>query len=93
MTLLALMPCQDKDDKVTYSFDTTISKSKGCNDQQGQENCPPFCTCYCCSSVRYIESEPVNISFVQEIVRDYPAHKIPVVLQQALDIWQPPQIA
>ena len=92
MTFLALMPCQDKDDKVSYSFDTTVSKNKACNDQAGREVCPPFCTCNCCSTASYIAAQPSTVSFNMEVVSDYPTYKIPVVQQQSLDIWQPPQI-
>ncbi len=93
MTFLALMPCQDKDDKVASSYNTTISKTKACNEQAGQETCPPFCTCNCCSTARHISAQSVTTALIQELVNEYPAYKIPLVAQQSLDIWQPPQIA
>jgi hypothetical protein len=92
MTILALMPCQDKDDEVSHSFNTTVSKNKACNDQAGQETCPPFCTCNCCSTARYIAAQPITTIVILELINDYPAYKIPVAQQQSLDIWQPPQI-
>jgi hypothetical protein len=93
MTFLALMPCQDKEDQGTISFGTIISKSKACNEKAGQETCPPFCTCNCCSTVRYIAAQPATAPVIVELVTAYPDYKIPVVQQQCLDIWQPPQIA
>jgi hypothetical protein len=93
MTFLALMPCQDKDDKVDFSNQTTVSKQKACNEQGGQESCPPFCTCNCCSTTRCIAVQSVTSEYIQEFVNDYPAYQIQVVQQQGLDIWQPPQIA
>jgi hypothetical protein len=93
MTFLALMPCQDKEGQGAISFDTTISKSNSCNDKAGQETCSPFCTCNCCSIARYIAAQPITTSVILELAIDYPAYKIPVIQQQSLDIWQPPQTA
>ncbi|RKR83664.1 hypothetical protein BDD43_3878 [Mucilaginibacter gracilis] len=93
ITLLALMPCQDKEDEVAFSFDTTISQTKTCGGHSQKEICPPFCTCNCCSTARYIASMPLTALFTKAVVVNYPAYPTPVVKQQILDIWQPPQIA
>jgi hypothetical protein len=92
MTFLSLMPCQDKDDKLTNMVTTTISKDKAC-EQTGQEVCPPFCTCSCCSTARQLTSNPVLAVFTKAVVRIYPAYAIPAVQKQVIKIWQPPQIA
>lgn len=92
MTLLSLLPCQDKEDMIAGITHITLQKSHSPNDERGQETCTPFCTCSCCSTARYLTATVTTGIHVQQVVRDYPDYGIPAIQQQPIKIWQPPQI-
>ncbi|EHQ27433.1 hypothetical protein BDD43_1143 [Mucilaginibacter gracilis] len=93
MTILALMPCRDKEDKEPHSSITNLTKAKTCGSHANQESCPPFCTCNCCSSARYLRSNPLIVVFAEVSITDYPDYVIPAIQNQPIKIWQPPQIS
>jgi len=90
--LLAVLPCQDEDDMIAGVMHVTIQKSHSAKDERGQETCPPFCTCSCCSTARLLTSNTVLIFNAQAIVRTYRKYVTPATQKQSLNIWQPPQI-
>ncbi|SEB07230.1 DUF6660 family protein [Pedobacter hartonius] len=90
---LALMPCQDKEDVATGEVFTSIQKDQMAHNQKEQESCPPFCSCYCCSTVRHITSKVSVTVFSQTVMRLYPDVAVVPVQEQSIKIWQPPQIA
>ncbi|WDF55808.1 DUF6660 family protein [Mucilaginibacter sp. KACC 22063] len=92
-TFLALLPCQDREDMIASVTHVTIKKSHSANDERGQETCPPFCTCSCCSTARHLTTTATVVVFTKSIVRDYPEYGIPAIQKQPIKIWQPPQIA
>jgi hypothetical protein len=92
-TLLAILPCQDREDKIASVVHVTIQKTHSGNEQAGQEVCPPFCTCTCCSTARNLVSKPVLGLYFKVVNREYPDSKIPAVQEQSMAIWQPPQSA
>lgn len=91
--LLAILPCQDREDMIASVIHITIKNGNVCNDQKGQETCPPFCTCSCCSTARILTA---RVDFALEVKtslsKTYPQYAVPAVREQALAIWQPPQI-
>jgi hypothetical protein len=90
--LLALLPCQDREDMIASVIHVTLQKSHSSNDERGQETCPPFCTCSCCSTARHLTAKQIIPVFSKTIVSDYPELKISPVQEQPINIWQPPQI-
>ncbi|WP_091156307.1 DUF6660 family protein [Mucilaginibacter pineti] len=92
-TLLAILPCQDREDNMASVVHATIQTTHSGNDHAGQEVCPPFCTCTCCSTARNLVSKPVSGLFFKVVDRQYPDSKIPAVQEQSMAIWQPPQSA
>ncbi|AMR32500.1 hypothetical protein A0256_14230 [Mucilaginibacter sp. PAMC 26640] len=71
----------------------TVQRSSSCNKQGSQESCPPFCTCSCCSTARYVAANQVTTIFVKTLVPVYPDYSSLAVQEQPIKIWQPPQIA
>jgi len=90
--LLAVLPCQDKDDIYTNIEHASIQKSHTASDERAQEACPPFCTCSCCSTARYLAATITSAVFIKPITRVYPDYGMPAVQEQPIKIWQPPQI-
>ncbi|SFT02247.1 DUF6660 family protein [Mucilaginibacter polytrichastri] len=91
-TLLALLPCQDREDMIASVIHVTLQKSHSTNDERGQETCPPFCTCQCCSTARQLTATITTAIHTQQVVREYPDYGIPAIQKQPIKIWQPPQI-
>jgi hypothetical protein len=92
-TLLALLPCQDREDMIASVMHVTIQKSHSSNDERGLETCPPFCTCSCCSTARHLTATFTVSVFTKSVARVYPDYAIPAVQEQPIKIWQPPQIS
>ncbi|MDN3584955.1 DUF6660 family protein [Mucilaginibacter flavus] len=92
-TLLALLPCQDREDMIASVMHVTIQKSHAPSDERGQETCPPFCTCSCCSTARHLTATVAIGVFTKTIASVYPDYSIPAVQEQPINIWQPPQIS
>ncbi|WP_352432940.1 hypothetical protein ABDD95_24070 [Mucilaginibacter sp. PAMB04274] len=94
MTILAVLPCRDSDDfaDVARSY-PSIGKSHTANEKAGQETCPPFCTCACCSTVRTLTPQLSKTTiFIQPISRSYAEAPVPAVREQSISIWQPPRL-
>ncbi|WP_428329333.1 DUF6660 family protein [Mucilaginibacter sp.] len=91
-TVLAVLPCQDKDGMIAGVIHQTIKKSHSATDERAQETCPPFCTCSCCSTARTLTATSTIIVFTRLVTREYPDYSIPAVQEQQVKIWQPPQI-
>ncbi|WP_410478924.1 DUF6660 family protein [Pedobacter frigiditerrae] len=94
MTMLTLLPCQDREDftdgKVSKS---SVQKTAKGVEHYGQETCPPFCTCSCCSVSRdFIQSKADKV-IVYHIEIPYGEYQMPAIAEQPLDIYQPPQIS
>jgi hypothetical protein len=92
-TLLALLPCQDREDMIASVMHVTVQKSRSCDEQKGQETCPPFCTCSCCSTARHLTTTVFFSVFTKTVIRVYAEYSIPGLLEQSINIWQPPQIS
>jgi len=90
---LALMPCQDKEDVSASEVYTSIQKDQSAHNQKEQDSCPPFCSCYCCSTFRYIASKVSVTVFSKTVMRLYPDVVVFSVQDQSIKIWQPPRIA
>lgn len=93
MTILAVLPCQDRDNVIASNIHVTVSKSNSANNECGQEICPPFCTCSCCSTARVLVAKITVSIFSLTFSREYPAYGIPAVQDQPINIWQPPQLS
>lgn len=91
--LLALLPCQDREDMMASITHSTFQKSHAPNDERGQETCPPFCTCSCCSTARHLTEVVRTEIFTKTIFTEYPHLEIPALQEQPINIWQPPQIS
>jgi hypothetical protein len=92
--LLSLIPCQDKEDiAVNIGSISSFHNDHTAKERSGQEVCPPFCTCTCCSTARHLVTKPVLGLFFKVVDRQYPDSKIPAVQEQSMAIWQPPQSA
>ncbi|MFA6275636.1 MAG: DUF6660 family protein [Pedobacter sp.] len=94
MALLTLMPCQDKEDFSGANTNvSTIGKQAKGVEHTGLETCPPFCTCSCCSVSRdFIPSKTFGV-VVYQVQPQYAEYRMPVIAEQILEIYQPPQIA
>ncbi|MES2276236.1 MAG: DUF6660 family protein [Bacteroidota bacterium] len=92
ITSLALIPCQDREDTIASFNHVSVQKSHAVNDERGQESCPPFCTCSCCSTARQLTETITMGVFTKPVTRVYPGYTIPAIQEQSIKIWQPPQI-
>ncbi|QEM09074.1 DUF6660 family protein [Mucilaginibacter rubeus] len=92
MTILAILPCQDREDMIASVMHVTVQKSHSANDERGQETCPPFCTCSCCSTARTLTAKITIKVFTKSITREYPNYSTLAIQDQPINIWQPPQI-
>ncbi|WP_143167080.1 DUF6660 family protein [Mucilaginibacter sp. OK098] len=92
--LLALLPCQDRNEIAAHvKIHAAVQQSHSGNDLCGQETCPPFCSCTCCSTARQLTSNPALTIFTQTIARSYAEHAVAAIREQSIAIWQPPQIS
>jgi len=89
---LAILPCQDREDILADVMQVSIQKSHSANEEKAQEACPPFCTCSCCSTARFLSAAVTTPVFIKPITREYPDYSIPAIQEQPIKIWQPPQI-
>lgn len=93
MTVLTLLPCQDKDDFASPN-EQSVALEKPTKDAThiGQEICPPFCTCTCCSVSRdFVQAKAFDI-VVYNVQTQYAEYKVPAISEQLIEIYQPPQI-
>ncbi|WP_407666942.1 DUF6660 family protein [Mucilaginibacter sabulilitoris] len=94
MTVLAILPCRDKDDFGPEITQATLYSVNQTNNHDTQEACPPFCTCSCCSSSRVLKLEEITVCIlIQQFKSSYPELAVPALRKQSLNIWQPPQLA
>lgn len=92
MTVLAILPCRDQEDFGTSPV-TTVQSSHQDNEKHGAESCTPFCTCSCCSTFRQLAPQQIQIIvFTAQVQKDYAEATTPSLCEQALAIWQPPQL-
>ena len=91
---LSIMPCADKEIVDNESKAKTVLENL--NHQQGdpqQDDCSPFCHCSCCGtfSPNYSITTLSHSLSYQSIARSsfLPAD----IIEIALPIWQPPQLA
>jgi hypothetical protein len=93
MALLMLLPCQDSADSKSSSV-VTIASAKESKDQDdcGQEQCPPFCSCACCSVGKSLPS--AEIQSIAQILPSafYNDALTTALLKQPFAIWQPPKL-
>jgi hypothetical protein len=90
---LALVPCQDNEDVSAGEAYTFIQKDHPTHSEKEQDSCPPFCTCYCCSTARYMTPKVSLPIFSKTLMRQYPECAISAVQEQPIKIWQPPRAA
>ncbi|NHA05442.1 hypothetical protein G7092_16650 [Mucilaginibacter sp. HC2] len=93
VSLLSVMPCQDRDDAVWAQTHLTIRQAHDGNKGCSRESCTPLCSCSCCSSVRDIDQQVYIPSFQQNTFVPYPDLIIPALSEQDIAIWQPPQLS
>jgi hypothetical protein len=91
--VLAFLPCQDRDDTTAEKVYTVIQNNHSSDNQKHQDNCPPFCSCYCCSTARQISSVLQTVVFSKTLIRKYAGYAAFPTLEQPIKIWQPPQLA
>jgi hypothetical protein len=93
MVLLMLMPCEDSADSKSSSV-VSISSTKESSDQDNceQEQCPPFCSCACCSIGKSLPS--AEIQSIAQILPSafYNDALTTEVCKQPFAIWQPPKL-
>jgi len=92
-SVLALMPCQDKENLSASEVYTSIQKDQSAHNQKEQDSCPPFCSCYCCSTARHITSKFLVTVFSKPVMRSYPDAVVCPVQEQSIKVWQPPRTA
>ncbi|MFW0717892.1 hypothetical protein [Pedobacter sp. N23S346] len=93
MTFLTLAPCQDKEDLVSidgHSQSFTSETSSAAHSDE--DNCPPFCTCACCSVSRDIIASIEEVIIIDSISIPYHQYQMPAIAEQSIEIYQPPQI-
>jgi len=90
--LMAIVPCQDNDLVADDAQTRTSVQSHSGKDDSLQDVCPPFCNCTCCSTPRTVPAQQIITIFSKTLTRTFPQPTIPATQQQALAIWQPPQL-
>ncbi|WP_413669294.1 DUF6660 family protein [Mucilaginibacter sp. Mucisp86] len=94
MTILAMLPCKDKDDFSTVVNRTAVSTTHKNDPGSCQETCPPFCNCNCCSTSRNLARTYTVLNvYEQPISQNYSELRVEPLRDQALPIWQPPQLS
>ena len=94
MAMLMLMPCQDTlDNSSVAQVSISTTKDSNATNDCGQELCPPFCSCACCSIGKNL---PIS-SLVQVSVKErsgvYTDAITSPLSKQPFAIWQPPKLA
>ncbi|WP_371416407.1 DUF6660 family protein [Pedobacter sp. L105] len=92
-TILAVLPCQDREDMSVNVVQVTFQKPQSTDQAHSQESCPPFCNCSCCSAARQLVAESSLVFFTHVTVFSYPEYAIPATQKQVIAIWQPPQFS
>jgi hypothetical protein len=93
MALLMLMPCQDSVASASDSEITiTAHKDTGSKDDCGQELCPPFCSCACCSIGKNLPLNQVTVVTESSPSLFYIDAVISALTKQPFAIWQPPKL-
>lgn len=93
MIILAIMPCQDRDDAGVIVNTVSVQQSHENDEKAGKEICTPFCTCSCCSTVRTLTPIVTIASTIESPVKkNYRQSLVPALSDQALSIFQPPQL-
>jgi hypothetical protein len=88
------MPCQDgKDIKVSSQYASSFQAQTGETEHCNQEACPPFCTCTCCSLLRHFITGSTYAFVKEDTAGSYSEYNMPAIREQAIAIWQPPQLA
>lgn len=88
------MPCQDQEGISANSMVTSsMQKQNNTTEHNGQEICPPFCTCTCCSVSRDFIQPKVYGIIIHSLRTQYAEYQTPAIAEQSLEIYQPPQIA
>ncbi|WP_369434700.1 DUF6660 family protein [Mucilaginibacter yixingensis] len=94
MTILAILPCRDKDDFAITIHHTTVSKGQQTDQSSCREACSPFCICSCCSVTRSVPRTFTSVVvFEQSIAQGYSELRVEPLRDQVLPIWQPPQLS
>lgn len=93
MTVLTLMPCQDKEDFSAHiSQPNYYHEASKSNDHLQKETCTPFCTCACCSVSRDFIQVKNYFNAVETFPTQYSDYRMPALTEQFIEIYQPPQI-
>jgi len=91
---LSLLSCKDKEElAVAPSAAARIELSHIPGDVRQEDDCPPFCTCTCCSMYKTVPSFVLQTKPVNTIVpQRFSGYTIAIPTAISLSIWQPPKI-
>lgn len=92
--VVSLAPCRDlscvpKDKKAIAHF--TINDHQSHDD--GSDECPPFCSCACCSVPGATKSDIISPSIISIDLTQNVSRYTGELISVSLPIWQPPQLA
>ena len=92
-SLLAVMPCSDKDNCIGNGK-TTISciSENHCQDNEHRDGpCSPLCMCHCCGGVALIVHSKY-IKFISFPIRQNSIYPESFISEVSISIWQPPKV-
>ena len=93
ISLLTLIPCGDNVDVPNHSNKiATFTKNIAADSHSGEDFCPPFCSCTCCSVQRDFITSVEHTILIEHIPVLHGQYRMPNLLDLALEIYQPPQI-
>lgn len=93
MALLMLMPCQDRVDSPSASeISFSTHQEPSAKDDCGQELCPPFCSCACCSIGKNLPTNRIQEAAESNPSVFYTDAMTSAITKQPFAIWQPPKL-
>lgn len=88
---LSFVPCGDKFDTAEVHAKSELNNSDH-HSHSDADTCTPFCHCSCCSSLSFTQtSNLINFPIAVDKVKVF--HLPSEIIDAAIPVWQPPQLA
>lgn len=93
MLLVSFAPCADASGlRGRPAAKATVSSILHHLSGRGQDYCPPFCPCQCCTLVAVRYTIPTEFASPLQYQPSYSSQPVKTAVQQPHDVWQPPQL-
>ncbi|MHA4896076.1 DUF6660 family protein [Pedobacter sp. PWIIR3] len=91
--MLTVLPCQDElyISRKSAQISSITKPLKG-NQQHGQELCPPFCSCACCSVSRDFIAHAEQCIVISYMESTFSKYRVPAISDTFMEIYQPPRL-